>query len=244
MDAPNNEWRHISDVIYKPDGTFNSGSAGGAGREGSWAKSTNFPDLTRVKQILFGVGWAGPFADSNIKELYIDNVFFQFSYSFSPVVAQNSGSQGVYGRRYEVLEYPFMVTDVQASGILIHELNSRMGSKQVAEFIVKDNPKSAINRSVQIGIYPGQVLQVDAPSLNTGSGQLFHYWKIIDVRHDYSTQNGFITSLRGVPWFSGTVVAPNSNLIDYSLPLKYIENQEPRRWTDRLPANWPFYSPN
>ena len=85
----------------------------------------------------------------------------------------------------------------------------------------------------------GQVFIVDAPTLSTGSGQYFYYWKAIEVVHEFSAQRGWFTKYRAVPWFSGTITAPNSNLIEYSLPYRYdplpAPRPQPRPWW--MPTN-------
>ena len=216
------EWHPYTHTIYKGNGAFNSGS----GTDGGWASSgtsTNFPDLTRVKQIEIGFLADSPgLPVSGAAEVRIDNLYFSFSYPFSPIVAINSGSQGMgYGRRYSIMEYPYEVDIGQASGIVTHELNARMGNRGVAEVVVKDNPRQEI--SAQLNIKPGQVVVMDAPTLNTGSGQTFFYWKALDVTHEWSHAQGFITRLKMIPWFSGTIVEPNSNLVDYQVPLTYAD---------------------
>jgi len=233
------EWLGINDTIFNDDGTFNSGT----GRDGGWAFSTSAPVLTRIKQIEFGINFAiglGP----QLRRIFIDNLFFSFNIKLSPVQIFNSGSQSLYKRRYAVLEYPFEVTPEQASGIMNHELNARMGSKQYAEITIKDNPDNP-RVAVQLDINPGQVVVVDAPALNTGSGQTFFYWRLIDVTHEYSTQGGFRTKTKLIPWFSGTLVDPNTNLIDYTLPFKYSTTPgNPVKRTMELPINWPILQLN
>ena len=130
------------------------------------------------------------------------------------------------------MEYPYQVTDLEASGIVAHELNSKLGAKPVAVVEFKDNPLLPTN-DIQTRINPGQVLQVDAPSLNTGSGQSFNFWKAIAVDHLSSHDRGFTTTLKMIPWFSGTLTSPTTNLIDYVLPLRYQELDRPA-----LPRPW------
>ena len=197
----------IEDIIYNADNTFFAGT----GQDGGWAGSG---DLSQVKRIEIGFGSFVPgLGAMKQKNVAIDNLHFTFNYQFSPVVVFNSGSQGMYKRRYEALEYSMSVSDIQASGILSAELQSRMGSKQIGEAQVKNN-------DIQLGINNGQVIRVDAPTLNTGSGLRFDYWRIIAIDHNYSTANGFTTNIRFVPWYSGTLVDPDSNLIEYTLPFR------------------------
>jgi hypothetical protein len=229
-------WNFISDTNFIADGSFNSGT----GSDGGWAR-VGGPDLTRVKQIVFGMDMFGSTLNGSGRTISLDNIRFEFAYQFSPVVGFNSGSQFLYGRRYSLMEYPFMVTDDMASGIMTHELESQMGAKQYAEFTIKDNPKA--RTAVQLSIKPGQIVRIDAPALNTGSGQTFNFWRLIDVSHDYSTAEGFRSQIRVIPWFSGTITAPNSNLINYILPYdKAIKQPQKRNWY--LPANWPFLQLN
>ena len=169
-----------------------------------------------MKRIILGATVTNTPATLHARSQAIDRLAFKFNYNFNPVVAFNSGSQGLYRRRYDVFEYPYTVSDVQASGIISHTLDSKMGSKAVADITIKDNPNTRY--SAQLEAITGGVVYIDAPSLGTGSGQTFHYWKIIALDHEYST-NGFITRARLVSWSSGTLTAPNSNLIDFTLPL-------------------------
>lgn len=229
-------WHLLSDTIYRADGVFSSGT----GRDGGWA-SVGGPDLTRVKQIVFGMDMIGAPSLGSGRTISVDNIRFEFAYQFSPIIGFNSGSQFLYGRRYALMEYPFMVTDDMASGIMTHELESQMGAKQYAEFTIKDNPKS--RTAVQLSIKPGQVVRIDAPALNTGSGQTFNFWRLIDVSHDFSTAEGFRSQIRVIPWFSGTITTPNSNLINYILPYDKALKQPTRRM-NQLPANWPFLQLN
>ena len=208
--TPRTTWGHSEDTLFDGNGVFNSGN----GYDGGWAASATFPDLAQVKIIKIGMNFyqdGTPWAAPTQRSLAIDLLYFSFNYRFSPIVAFNSGSQGLYRRRYEPFEYPTTVTDTQASGIITAYLNSFMGSKQVGEAIVKD-------REFQTTITPGQVTRIDAPVLNTGSGMRFDYWRVIAVDHNYSTTQGFLTHLRVVPWYSGTLVDPNTNLVDYTFP--------------------------
>ena len=226
---------HYTETIFKADGTFNSGN----GQNGGWITNSGLSvsttlgvsgaDLSQVKMIEIGVNYnpGAAVGAPTQKAIALDNLFFSFDYQFSPVVAFNSGSQGMYKRRYEILnDYPYSVSDIQASGIMHAELQSRMGSKQVGEAQVKDY-------NMQMNINNGQVIRIDAPTLNTGSGLKFDYWRVIAIDHSYSTTNGFITNLRFVPWYSGNLVDPNNNLIDYTVPLRAL----PRGQGPGIPAN-------
>lgn len=204
------QWIHIKHTIFSGI-TFASGNGNASG----WGQSGAF-NLSGITLIKLGCIIGDVLFTIEDREMTVDNLYFSFNHNFSPVVAFNSGSQGLYRRRYDAFEYQYSVTDVQASGIMSHVLDSKMGSKAVGEAIVKDNKE--LGYSAQLDINPGQLIEVDAPALGTGSGQTFDYWKVIGVDHDYSVARGFITHMKFVPWFSGTLTAPYSNQIDYTLP--------------------------
>lgn len=209
-------WASFSHTIYNSNGTTNSGT----GQDGGWAQTSGTIDLTSIRKIEVGAGTGNLLVTSGLLAIWLDNLYFSFAYPFSPVFAFNSGAAFMYGRRYAVLEYPYEVNPEMASGVINTELNARMGSKQVASFVIKDNP---LLPPIQLRINPGQAFVVDAPSLGTGSGQTFYYWRAIEVKHEWSASKGFITSLSAIPWYSGTVTAPNSNFIDYRMPMEYTQ---------------------
>lgn len=222
-------WTFFTDTIYNTDGSFNSGT----GSDGGWSPTAS-ADLTRINQLQFRLG---PAAGMTSGLIGIDNIYFSFNYPISPVTAYNSGSVGMgYGRRYSIVEFPYEVSDIMASGVMNQELNSRMGQKGLANFVVKDNPLLPV--PAQLNIKPGQVFIVDAPSLNTGSGQTFNYWRAIDVMHEWSHSKGFITTIQAVPHTSGTVTAPNSNIVDYELPLRY---EPPPKRILTMPVTYPWF---
>lgn len=205
----NGRWFHKTDTIFFPGGAFNSGN----GRDGGWLSSATFPVMSGINRMHFSfgeIGAPGAGAQFTQKQLTIDQLHLRFGYDFSPMNASNSGSFGLYRRRYAVVDYPYQVTELHASGIITHDLQSRMASRPVAEVVVKDT-------ETQLNTRPGQILIFDSPTLGTGSGQQYHFWKILEMEHSFDTQQGFITAYKLTPWFSGTLVDPASNLIDYAV---------------------------
>ena len=193
----------------------------GTGQDGGWAISGVDWSGGSIKKIVIGVGLGGPaLANASGAIIYqVDNVNFQFAYNYNPVVAFNSGSQFAYGRRYEVFEFPYQTTDSGAASVVLAELQSKMFSRQLAEFTVKDNPN--IN-AAQLNIVPGQAFVFDAPSFAAGSGQFYYYFVATEVKHEWSHQGGFLTYVKAYPWFSGATVLSGQNLISYSLPMQYV----------------------
>lgn len=228
-------WTTFSEIIYGSGGVFNSGN----GTDGGWVQS---PDgavysglLRNVRQLEFGIRFNTNIVATQTPqtaELWIDNIQFQFTYNFSPVIAFSSGSQFAYGRRYEIFDYPYEVTDSGAGAIVTAELQSKMLSRQIGEFVIKDNPDLPF--SAQTGITPGQVFVVDAPSMATGSGQYFYYWRANEVKHTWSHAQGFVTTIMAYPWFSGILVSSGQNLISYSLPLP----APLPRTAQQMPVQW------
>jgi len=233
-------WQQVADTIYDVAGRFNSGN----GRDGGWVQSATTPDFTRLRQIRFGlsvVDRAGGIDEAvPAKDMWVDNAYFSFAFNFNPVTARNTPAISGHGLRYEVFEYPFQVSDTQASGIIIHELNARTAPTSVAEVTVKDNPRGS---PVQLYVRPGQALEFDAPSLNTGSGLTFRYWKATGVHHNFNITDGFYTTLELTPWYSGTATSGwQSNIVEFGRVDRYIEPYRlvvPGR-TIQLPANYPF----
>lgn len=226
-----NEFVEISDTVYNTDGTFNSGTGG----DGGWAATATFPDLTRVKQIQVEYDKGGL---SNRREIWVDNFRFTFNYNFSPLTVTNNNSASLYGRRYETFEYPYLSTDGMASGIITNELNSKLGSRGFAEVTIKENRYFSGAQFVR----PGQVVIFDAPSLGTGSGFRLHFWKVVDTTMTYSHARGFTTDYKLVPWYSGTLTDPETNLINFTTPEQYAPAYKPRRPT--LPELMGLSNPN
>ena len=217
-----NLWQAGNYIIYTMSGTFYSGN----GTQSGWAASATFPDLTKVKQIQFAFDTAAG-AGARFRELYIDNLGFSFRYNYFPLSVNNDNSAILYGRRYETFEYPFVVTDGMASGIITNELNSKMGSRGMAEVVVKENKAYSGAQYVN----PGQVVRFEAPQLGTGSGFRLHFWKVTDATMQYGHTQGFTTTYKLIPWYSGSLTDPESNLINYSTPPKYDPTAFPHKPT-------------
>jgi hypothetical protein len=215
----NSGWTNLSEIIFTVSGTFLSGTGGDGGwASGGTGMSGQFFSGGVLKQIIFGFNGQLNMASIPKNPFYaIDNVNFQFAYNFNPVTAFNSGAVSSYRRRYEVFEFPYQVTDSGAADILNSELLSKQSSRQLAEFVVKDNPN--LGFSAQLGITPGQAFVVDAPALAAGSGQFYYYFVATEVRYEWGADTGFETYIKAYPWFSGQTVGSGSNLISYSLPL-------------------------
>jgi hypothetical protein len=210
-------WTQVSMPIFTGSGTFLSGD----GTVGTWAfgssvpATSGIPDLAHINRI--GIGSSiNANAAPPTHSFAVDYLTFQFQFDYNPVIALNSGSISAYGRRYEVFEFPYQVTDSGAGAVVTTELQSKSQSRQLAIFTIKDNP---LTNPAQLNITPGQAFIVDAPSLNTGSGQTFYYWRATDVRHEWDTRTGFITYIKAYPWTSGGSAQSGQNLISYSLPL-------------------------
>lgn len=233
-------WVSRSHVIYTASGTFLSGT----GLDGKWfALSGFFPDLKNIFQIqidaLYTLAPGLPVATH-----FIDQLNFSFSYPFSPVTAFNSGSQGAYGRRYGVIEWPDQISDGYASGLMTAEIQARMGSQGIAEFVVRDNfNQNPI--SAQLNIRPGKIFVVDAPNLSTGSGQVFNLWRASKVKHIWSKTQGFETTINAYPFYSGVGFSgtPNNNQINYQTPLTYSQVVPTAEREQYLPIGRPWNLP-
>jgi len=226
-------WAPQSLVIFGSGGILNS-SVWSVGLSG-------LPNMNAIDvvQFILQVSQAG--APYNWSAA-VDQMAFSFSYPFSPIEIYNSGSIAEYGARYETFEYPYMTTDLDASGIITSELLARQAPKQVAKLVVRDNPAQSF--SYQLGVKPGQIFVIDAPTLNTGSGQTFYYWRATSVEHDYDTHTGFETTIQAYPWFSGTsalTAYSGANIIDYQLPV--IDSPAVSRRSDYLPTGYVGYTP-
>jgi hypothetical protein len=210
-------WQTFSLVVFVSGGPLNSGLwSYGA----NFAASSGVPNLNYISQIVFVNRWDFQTVTNNNGTVAYDSIQFSFDYPFSPITAFNSGSQGMYGRRYQDIEWPYEVSAGAASGIMYAQLNATLGPQGIAQFLVKDNPNLPF--SAQQGIAVGQVFALDSPYFNAGSGQYFNYFRATAVTHNWDkTQNGFETTIKAVPWYSGTLAIAQTNAVTAQTPIMY-----------------------